>query len=201
MFTGLIQGTGYIVASERRGGDVRLRVAVGTLPFADVTPGESVAVNGVCLTVAAFDRQNFDSDVSRETLDVTTLGQLREGAAVNLERALRASDRLGGHWVQGHVDGIGSLVDRAGDARGERWRLRMPRGIARFIAAKGSITVDGVSLTVNDIGENWFEVMVVPHTLAQTSFGQMPVGAAVNLEVDLVARYVERLLIARDAGE
>ncbi len=196
MFTGLIQGVGYVAASESRDGDLRLRVAVGTLPFADVTLGESIAVNGVCLSVVAFDRQNFDADVSRETIDVSTLGHLREGAAVNLERALRASDRLGGHWLLGHVDGVGSVLDRAGDARGERWRLRMPRPLARFIASKGSIAVDGVSLTVNEIGDNWFEVMLVPHTLSQTGFGQMPVGTAVNLEVDLVARYVERLMSA-----
>lgn len=196
MFTGLIQGVGYVAASERRDGDIRLRIAVGTLPFADVTLGESIAVNGVCLTVAAFDRQNFDADVSRETIDVSTLGHLREGAAVNLERALRASDRLGGHWLLGHVDGVGSLLDRAPDARGERWRLRMPRELARFVASKGSIAVDGVSLTVNEIGESWFEIMLVPHTLLQTAFGQVPVGTPVNLEVDLVARYVERLMTA-----
>ncbi|MEO6064161.1 MAG: riboflavin synthase [Lysobacterales bacterium] len=196
MFTGLIQGVGYVAASERRDGDVRLRIAVGTLPFADVALGESIAVNGVCLTAIAFDRQHFDADVSRETIDVSTLGHLCEGAAVNLERALRASDRLGGHWLLGHVDGVGGVLDRAGDARGERWRLRMPRTLARFIASKGSIAVDGVSLTVNEIGDNWFEVMLVPHTLMQTSFGQMPVGSAVNIEVDLVARYVERLMSA-----
>ncbi len=196
MFTGLIQGVGYIVASERRNGDVRLRVAIGTLPFADVSLGESIAVNGVCLSVVAFDRQHFDADVSRETLDVSTLGQLREGAAINLERALRASDRLGGHWLLGHVDGVGSLLDRAPDARGERWRLRMPRTLARFVACKGSIAVDGVSLTVNEIGDNWFEVMLVPHTLLQTTFGQVPIGTALNIEVDLVARYVERLMTA-----
>lgn len=196
MFTGLIQGVGYLAASERREGDLRLRIAVGTLPFADVSLGESIAVNGVCLTVIAFDRQHFDADVSRETIDVSTLGHLREGAAVNLERALRASDRLGGHWLLGHVDAVGSILDRAGDARGERWRLRMPRPLSRYIASKGSIAVDGVSLTVNEIGDNWFEVMLVPHTLSHTGFGQMPVGTAVNLEVDLVARYVERLMSA-----
>lgn len=196
MFTGLIQGVGYVAATERRQGDVRLRIAVGTLPFADVALGESIAVNGVCLTAVAFDRQFFDADVSLETLEVSTLGHLREGAAVNLERALRVSDRLGGHWLLGHVDGVGSVLDRAVDARGERWRLRMPRPLARFVASKGSIAVDGVSLTVNDIGDHWFEVMLVPHTLLNTAFGQMPPGTAVNLEVDLVARYVERLMSA-----
>ena len=196
MFTGLIQGVGYVAASERRQGDVRLRIAVGTLPFADVALGESIAVNGVCLSVVAFDRQHFDADVSLETLEVSTLGHLREGAAVNLERALRVSDRLGGHWLLGHVDGVGSVLDRAVDARGERWRMRMPRTLARFVASKGSIAVDGVSLTVNDIGDLWFEVMLVPHTLLNTAFGQMPPGTAVNLEVDLVARYVERLMSA-----
>ncbi len=196
MFTGLIQGVGYVSATERRQGDVRLRIAVGTLPFGDVVLGESIAVNGVCLSVVAFDRQHFDADVSLETLEVSTLGHLREAAAVNLERALRVSDRLGGHWLLGHVDGVGSVLDRASDARGERWRVRMPRPLARFVASKGSIAVDGVSLTVNDIGDQWFEVMLVPHTLLNTSFGQMPPGTPVNLEVDLVARYVDRLLTA-----
>lgn len=196
MFTGLIQGVGYVAAREKREGDIRLRIAVGTLPFTDVSLGESIAVDGVCVTVVAFDRQHFDVDVSRETLDISTLGHQREGAAVNLERALRASDRLGGHWLLGHVDAVGSVLDRASDARGERWRFRIPKTLARYVAAKGSIAVEGVSLTVNDIGEQWFEVMLVPHTLMQTTFAQMPVGTAVNLEVDLIARYVERLMSA-----
>lgn len=196
MFTGLIQGVGYVAAREKREGDIRLRIAVGTLPFTDVSLGESIAVDGVCVTVVAFDRQHFDVDVSRETLDISTLGHQREGAAVNLERALRASDRLGGHWLLGHIDAVGSVLDRASDARGERWRFRIPKALARYVAAKGSIAVEGVSLTVNEIGEQWFEVMLVPHTLMQTTFAQMPVGTAVNLEVDLIARYVERLMSA-----
>lgn len=198
MFTGLIQAVGRLVARESLGGDQRLRFTVGGLPFADVELGESIACNGVCLTVVAFDVAApdgawFDADVSTETLALTTLGSLPVGAAVNLERALRVGDRLGGHLVSGHVDGIGLVESVEADARGQRWRFRAPKALLRFIAAKGSVAVDGTSLTVNAADGEGFEVMLVPHTLAHTGFGGMAVGTPVNLEVDTVARYVARL--------
>lgn len=203
MFTGLIQAVGRLVERTPVGGDVRLRFAVGALPVDDVQLGESIACNGVCLTVVAFGSASsgdgsvsaawFDADVSTETLALTTLGALSLGAAVNLERALRLGDRLGGHLVSGHVDGVGAVESIVDDARGQRWRFSAPKPLLRFIAQKGSIAVDGTSLTVNAVDDAGFEVMLVPHTLAHTGFGSMPVGAAVNLEIDTVARYVARL--------
>lgn len=201
MFTGLIEGVGRLAARELRGGDARLRVAVGSLPFADAQLGESVAVNGVCLTVVAFDAAGFEADASTETLALTTLGQLAPGRALNLERAMRPSDRLGGHLVSGHVDGLGHVAAVHDDARAQRWRFGAPAALLRYVAAKGSICVDGVSLTVNAVDDAGFEVALVPHTIAHTAFAQTASGDAVNLEVDLVARYVERLLQAQgDAG-
>ena len=194
MFTGLIQAVGCISSREARGGDVRLRIDAGALPMHDVQLGESIAISGVCLTVVAFDARSFDVDLSNETLARTTLGALGIGAAVNLERALLATDRLGGHLVSGHVDGIGSVLSVIDDARSQRWKLSAPAAVLRYVAEKGSICVDGVSLTVNAVDNAGFEVNLIPHTLLHTAFGETAVGAAVNLEVDLVARYVERLL-------
>jgi riboflavin synthase len=198
MFTGLIQAVGRIASIERRGGDLRLRIAVGALPMDDVHLGESISVSGVCLTVVEYDANEFAADVSNETLARTTLGEMRAGVAVNLERALLATDRLGGHLVAGHVDGVGDVLAIADDARSQRWRFRAPKPLLRYIAEKGSICVDGVSLTVNAVDDDGFEVNLVPHTIAHTAFAQTRIGASVNLEVDLVARYVERLLNARD---
>ena len=200
MFTGLIQDVGRIAARDSRGGDVRLHVSVGALPMHDVRPGESIAVSGVCLTVVEHDAQGFVADVSNETLARTTLGALETGAMVNLERAMLPSNRLGGHLVAGHVDGVGEVLSIVGDARAQRWRFRAPRELLRYIAVKGSICVDGVSLTVNAVDTERFEVALIPHTLANTAFSQTAVGAKVNLEVDLVARYVERLLAAREGS-
>jgi len=197
MFTGLIEGVGRLATRELRGGDARLRIAVGSLPFTDVQLGESIAVNGVCLTVVAFDEAAFEADASTETLALTTLGQLAPGRALNLERAMRPTDRLGGHMVSGHVDGLGRVLDVHHDARAQRWRFAAPGALLRYVAAKGSICVDGVSLTVNAVDDAGFEVALVPHTIAHTAFAQTAVGDRVNLEVDLVARYVERLLQAR----
>ena len=199
MFTGLVQGVGTLLARDARGGDARLRIGAGTLPFADVAPGESIAVNGVCLTVVAFDADGFDADASNETLGVTTLGTLPVGRQLNLERALRAGDRLGGHLVSGHVDGVGAVASVTDDARAQRWRFTAPRGLIRYIASKGSICVDGTSLTVNAVDGDGFEVALVPHTVAHTAFGTTRPGDPVNLEVDQVARYVERLLQERQA--
>ena len=198
MFTGLIEGVGAILALEPLGGDMRLRIAVGTLPFDGVEIGESIAVSGVCLTVIDFDAGSFAADASTETLSLTTLGGLAVGDAVNLERAMRPTDRLGGHLVSGHVDGVGHVLSVHDDARAQRWRFAAPTGLLKYIAGKGSICVDGVSLTVNSVDDEGFDVALIPHTLANTAFSSKNVGDAVNLEVDLVARYVERLLSARD---
>ena len=196
MFTGLIDGVGRLAARETRGGDARLAIDVGSLPFSDVQMGESIAVNGVCLTVVAFDACSFEADASTETLALTTLGALAPGRALNLERAMRPTDRLGGHMVSGHVDGVGRVLQVRDDARAQRWRFGAPAALLRYIAGKGSICVDGVSLTVNAVDDQGFEVALVPHTVAHTAFGETAVGDPVNLEVDLVARYVERLLQA-----
>ena len=194
MFTGLIEGVGRLASREMRGGDARLRIDVGTLPFADVALGESISVNGACLTVIAFDATCFDIDASTETLALTTLGGLPIAQALNLERAMRPDDRLGGHLVSGHVDGVGRVLDIHADARAQRWRFASPPALLKYIAQKGSICVDGVSLTVNAVDGEGFEVALIPHTIAHTAFARTAAGDAVNLEVDLVARYVERLL-------
>ena len=199
MFTGLIQGVGRLRTREARGGDLRFTIDVGTLPFKDVALGESIAVNGCCLTVVDFDASSFAIDASNETLALTALGALGEGAALNLERAMQAHERFGGHIVSGHVDGVGRVVDIQPDARAQRWRFAMPQALAKYIAKKGSICVDGVSLTVNEAGEDFFEVALIPHTISHTAFAETRLGDAVNLEIDLVARYVERLLQERKA--
>ena len=200
MFTGLIQAVGTLSHRELRGGDVRLRIGTGALPFGDVALGESIAVNGVCLTVIEFDAASFAVDASTETLALTTLGALAIGAPVNLERAMLPTDRLGGHLVSGHVDGVGRVREVWPDARAQRWRFSAPAALLKYIATKGSICVDGVSLTVNGVDDDGFEVALIPHTVAHTAFSATQVGDAVNLEVDLVARYVERLLAAREAA-
>lgn len=197
MFTGLIEGVGRLAAREPRGGDARLTVEVGSLPFDDARLGESIAVNGICLTVVAFDARSFEADASNETLALTTLGTWPLGRALNLERAMRPTDRLGGHMVSGHIDGVGRVLQVHDDARAQRWRFAAPAALLRYVASKGSICVDGVSLTVNAVDDEGFEVALVPHTVAHTAFAETAVGEGVNLEVDLVARYVERLLQAR----
>lgn len=194
MFTGLIEGVGTLAARETRGGDARLRIGVGTLPFDGVQLGESISVNGCCLTVVEFDTDSFAVDASNETLALTTLGRLDIGAPLNLERAMRPTDRLGGHLVSGHVDGLGIAAKRWDDARAVRWRITAPMALLRYIAHKGSVCVDGVSLTVNEADDAGFEVALIPHTVEHTAFSTLRVGDSVNLEVDLVARYVERLL-------
>ncbi|RZZ89378.1 riboflavin synthase [Pseudoxanthomonas winnipegensis] len=200
MFTGIIEGVGRLAAATPIGGDTRFSFEVGTLPFDAVQLGESIAVNGVCLTVIAFDATSFQADASTETLSLTTLGQLPVGAALNLERAMRPTDRLGGHLVSGHVDGLGRMLSVHEDARAQRWRFAAPAALLKYIARKGSICVDGVSLTVNEVDDEGFEVALIPHTVAHTRFAQTGVGDAVNLEIDLVARYVERLLGERGAA-
>jgi riboflavin synthase len=198
MFTGLIAGVGRLAARESRGGDARLTIEVGSLPFDGVQLGESIAVNGCCLTVVEFDAGSFAVDASNETLALTTLGRLAIGAPLNLERAMLPTDRLGGHLVSGHVDGLGVAAKRWDDARAERWRFEAPMALLRYVAHKGSICVDGVSLTVNAVDDSGFEVALIPHTVAHTAFHALREGDAVNLEVDLLARYVERLLATKD---
>src|SRR3546814_55148 len=186
MFTGLIEGVGHLAWREPRGGDARLRIAVGTLPFDDVVPGESISVSGACLTVVAFDDASFDVDASSETLALTTLGGLPVGAAVNLGRAMRPDDRLGGHLVSGHGDGGGRVRGIVDDGRAQRWTFDAPAPLHRYIAKKGSICVDGVSLTVNAVDDDGFEVAMIPHTQEHTELAQAKAGAAVNMEIAMV---------------
>ncbi len=193
MFTGIIQAIGRVARIEPRGGDVRLHIDAGTLDLSDVSPGDSIAVSGVCLTALAPSARGFSADVSNETLGLTTLGDVVEGDAVNLEKALRLSDRLGGHLVTGHVDGLVEVIAVESDARSQRWCFRMPSGLSRYVARKGSVCLDGVSLTVNAVHEDEFEVNLIPHTIQATTFAHRAVGDAVNLEIDLMARYAERL--------
>ena len=193
MFTGIIQAVGHISRlTEGAGGDARVTVAAGGLDLTDAQLGDSIACNGVCLTVVDKTADSFSIDVSGETFSCT-IG-FAPGDKVNLEKAMRLSDRLGGHLVSGHVDGIGAVVRidlQPGGAQG--WRFRAPRSLMRYIAVKGSICIDGASLTVNGIDDDCLEVTLIPHTLAATSFGARAVGDAVNLEVDLIARHLERL--------
>lgn len=198
MFTGIVEATGRIVRTEPRGGDVRLVVDAGTLGLDDVAIGDSIAVSGVCLTAIAIERNAFVVDVSNETLSRTSLGALGDGARVNLEKALRLADRLGGHLMAGHVDGLGRVVGIEPDARSQRWTFELPAELARYAAPKGSIAIDGVSLTINEVDGHRFGVNLIPHTIEVTTLGDRKVGDAVNIEVDLVARYVERLFADRE---
>lgn len=194
MFTGIIQAVGKVESIEEREGDVRLRVALGSMSDRNFVTGESIAVNGVCLTAVEPANKYLVADVSRETLQHTTLGELEKDSDVNLEPALSASDRLGGHIVSGHVDGVGKLIEKKQDARSWRFVFEAPRELAKYIARKGSITIDGISLTVNGVQGARFDVNIVPHTLEMTNLGARVSGDRVNLEVDVVARYLERLL-------
>ncbi len=194
MFTGIVQGVGTLRAVEPRGGDVTLEFETGNVSLGDVELGGSIAVSGVCLTATRFDASSFAADVSRETLSLTTLGDLAVGTSVNLEKALLAGQALGGHYVTGHVDGMGKLIARHDDARSVRMEFQVPAELARYIARKGSICIDGVSLTVNGAQGDRFDVNLVPHTLSVTSLGALQPGNRVNLEVDIIARYVERML-------
>jgi riboflavin synthase len=198
MFTGIIQAVGRVAALEPRGGDLRLVVdaadlwaKIGAQRFAD---GESIAVSGVCLTAIDARDGRFAADVSRETLDLTTLGTLAPGSPVNLEAALRAGDPLGGHIVSGHVDGLATVVDLREDARSLRVSIEAPPALSRFIAPKGSVALDGVSLTVNAVDDCVFGVNLIPHTVQVTTFGALRTGLKLNLEIDPIARYVQRML-------
>jgi riboflavin synthase len=194
MFAGIIQGIGTLSARRERGGDLELRIEADGLDLGTVRIGDSIAVSGVCLTVTEIAASTFATDVSRETLARTTLKDLTPQGRVNLELALKAGEPVGGHLVSGHVDGVGRLVSRRADARSERFDFELAPDLARYVARKGSICIDGVSLTVNEVEDTRFGVNLIPHTLTVTTLGDLTPGARVNLEVDLIARYVERLL-------
>lgn len=201
MFTGIIEAVGDIVAVQPKGRDLRIRVKTNDLDLSDVMLGDSIATNGVCLTVVDLPGDGYWADVSVETLDYSTLREWKVGRQVNLEKALTPNTRLGGHLVSGHVDGVGEVVSRVQDARSERFRVRAPKELAKYIAHKGSITVDGTSLTVNAVDGAEFELNIVPHTIAETVIGSYQSGTPVNLEVDVIARYLERLLLGDKAAE
>jgi riboflavin synthase len=197
MFTGIIRAMGKVERIEARRGDLRLTILCGNLPWRDYAAGDSIAVNGVCLTAVELRPGGFDADVSRETLDVTSLKSLRATSPVNLEPALRVGEPLGGHFVSGHVDCVGTVLDARRDGRSRRLRMELPHGFRRYLAPKGSITVDGVSLTINEVSEDSFGVNIIPHTAETTIIGGYAAGARVNIEVDLIARYLERLMQER----
>lgn len=201
MFTGIIQAIGEVAALEPRGGDLRLRVRTGKLELDSVAIGDSIATSGVCLTVVELPGDGFCADVSAETLACTGIGKLKVGDRVNLEKALTLSMPLGGHLVSGHVDGIAEVVSRQDDGRSVRFRMRAPDTLARYIAAKGSVCVDGISLTVNSVEGAEFELNIVPHTLVETTMDEFRPGRVFNLEVDIIARYLERLLLGDKASE
>ena len=194
MFTGIILAIGKIAAIERRAGDCRLKIDTGKLSLTDAALGDSIAVNGVCLTAVELGTHYFCADVSNETLSRTLLNSATIGTPVNLELALTPSTRMGGHIVSGHVDGVGKIIEKKADGRSFRFKFKAPDNLAKYIAEKGSICINGISLTVNEVNGAVFSVNIVPHTLKETTLGEATVGSLVNLEVDLLARYMERLM-------
>jgi riboflavin synthase len=201
MFTGIIEAIGEIAAIEPRGGDVRIRVKSGKLPLQGVQLGDSICTSGVCLTVVELPGDGYWADVSNETLSLTTVGTWSTGTKVNLERALTPESRLGGHIVSGHVDGMGTVVERYEEGRSWRFIIEAPAELAKYIAHKGSICIDGTSLTVNSVNGNRFDLNIIPQTMAETVIGGYHVGTSINLEVDVIARYLERLLMGSDAAK
>jgi riboflavin synthase len=195
VFTGIVQDVGRVLAREPRGGDVRLTIRCERLDLSHARVGDSLCVQGCCLTAIELEERRFAADVSRETLAVTTLGDLEPGAAVNLEPALRAGDLLGGHLVSGHIDGVARVTAMESEARSRRLTIAAPAALARYLAAKGSVAVDGVSLTINSVEGASFGVNIIPHTQSATTLGQLTVGARVNIEVDQIARYIYRLML------
>lgn len=201
MFTGIIQSVGTIAAVKPQGGDARLSINVGDLDLSQSALGDSIAVNGVCLTAVEYQGQQFSADVSNETLTLTSLKNIKVGTEVNLEKALTLNTALGGHIVSGHVDGQAELMSMHNDGRSTRYEFNAPQPLAKYIAEKGSITIDGASLTVNSIENTQFGINIVPHTLENTIFSHYVVGTKVNIEVDIIARYLERLLKADDSND
>lgn len=201
MFTGIIEALGTITKLENRGHDIRLTVATGKLDMSDVKMGDSIATNGVCLTVVDYDDSFYSADVSAETIRYTGFANYAVGSQVNLEKALRAADRLGGHIVSGHVDGVGEISRIVNQTDYVEIWVKAPDELAKYIAHKGSITVDGVSLTVNDVNGSEFMLWIIPHTLQETVLGTYKAGTKVNLEVDVIARYLERLMLGDDAAK
>ncbi|MBK1650435.1 riboflavin synthase [Rhabdochromatium marinum] len=199
MFTGIIQAQGRIARTETRGGDTRLHIQSAEFDLSETQIGDSIAVNGVCLTVVSLETDGFSADVSRETLSLTTLGSRPMSSPVNLERALTLATPLGGHLVSGHVDGIGTLVEVREEARSLRLQVHAPNELAPYIARKGSVALDGISLTVNEITGSVFSLNIVPHTREKTTIAHYRVGTQVNIEVDLIARYLERLMLSSHA--
>ena len=198
MFTGIIKAVGKVAKMEQQGGDLRLTITSADLPWKEFAVGESISINGVCLTAVEFLSNGFVADVSAETTKVTALANLAEGSKLNLEPSVALGERLGGHLVSGHVDCVGKIKTRETDARSVRLVVGIPAGYNRYIARKGAICIDGVSLTVNEVSDNTFSVNIIPHTADVTIIGDYRTGTEVNIEVDLLARYVERLLADGD---
>jgi len=201
VFTGIIEAVGTIARLEPKGGDMRAYIETGKLDLSDVKLGDSIAVSGVCLTAVELPGKGFWADVSGETLARTNFGGFKPGDHVNLEKALTPTTRLGGHLVSGHVDGVGEVVERYDDGRSVRFRIRVPDELAKYIAEKGSICVDGISLTVNAVDGAVFDLNIVPHTLQETTMGEYQPGRRVHLEVDIIARYLERMLLGDEAAK
>ncbi|MFT5162908.1 MAG: riboflavin synthase [Alteromonadaceae bacterium] len=194
MFTGIIEATGSIGTIRRNGSDATITIDTGTLDLSDVKLGDSIATNGVCLTVTAVSKRAFSADISGETLKLTTFSTAKANSQVNLEKAMLLTTRLGGHMVSGHVDGVASVVRKIAAGRATEYWLSAPAQLSKYIAHKGSVTIDGISLTVNEVVGDEFKLTIVPHTAGQTTINQLKVGSNVNLEVDVVARYIERML-------
>ncbi len=201
MFTGIIETIGTITNIEQIGGDAKFTINTNNLDMSDVKLGDSIACNGVCLTAIKLLDHCYVADVSAESLNVTTLGAMAVGSKVNLEKALRLQDRLGGHLVSGHVDGIGEVIEITQEARSWRYKIKIPANLAKYIAQKGSICINGISLTVNTVTLNTFNVNIVPHTKQETTIDELVIGSKVNLEVDLLARYLDRMLNVEQATE
>jgi riboflavin synthase len=199
MFTGIVEDTGTVTEIKRRSKESTLSIAVNRIDLNEVGPGDSISVNGVCLTVTSLGGGTFTADASRETLSRTNLGRLRAGSRVNLERSLRAGDRMGGHIVNGHVDGVGRVGSKRKCGKSIEFRLTVPGELSRYIVEKGSVAIDGVSLTVNSVGDDEFTVSIIPYTLAETTFGSLKTGSRVNIECDIIGKYVEKFMTgARD---
>ncbi len=197
MFTGIVEAVGTLAAITPKGEDISVTVNVGKLDMSDVKLGDSIATNGVCLTVVAFDEQSYSADLSLETLNKTGFADYQVGGKVNLEKAMLPTTRFGGHIVSGHVDGVGEIVERNPVGRAIELWVSMPTELSKYVAEKGSITVDGISLTINDLRKNAFKLTIVPHTSEETTIDEFQVGRKVNLEVDVLARYMERLLLSK----